>query len=99
MAFLVDQLIRLEVAADRRHTSADSGEKGGCHSVAPCLVPGISVVEIKLSLRGEAKPMDVERARGVAARPSAERPSLGPPLGSHSTVPDLLEEAQPLRDA
>ena len=57
----VDQLIRLGTAADRRDARPDSGEKIGCEPGALRLVPAVSFVKIKLSLRREPKPLHFRR--------------------------------------
>ncbi len=66
----VDQLIRLGMAADRRDGRLDGGKKVGCEPGTVRLVPAVSFVKIKLSLRREAKPLHFRRLS--LARTSAQ---------------------------
>jgi len=49
------------MAADRRHASLNSGKKVRGEAGALRVIPAVGVVEIKLSLRGEAKPLHFRR--------------------------------------
>ena len=57
----IDQRERLWMALDRRETRIDGGEEGGSALGRLPVVPEVSLVEIKLSLRRETKPLHLRR--------------------------------------
>ena len=63
-------MIRVRLAADGRHASLNGGKKVRGKARALRVIPAIGVVEIKLSLRGEAKPLHLRRLS--PARTSAQ---------------------------
>ena len=70
----IDEREGLRMALDRRETRVDGGEEGGGPLGCLPVVPEVSLVEIKLSLRRETNPLHLRRrslartcAQGFAA--------------------------------